>query len=63
MSSLSKRGLPAPMNRLSRGYQEARETVFCPSSLHEILPDFLLFAWRHAPDFFLSSAITEHLSH
>lgn len=25
MSSLSKRGLPAPMNRISRGYQEARE--------------------------------------
>lgn len=28
MSSLSKRGLPAPTNRLSRGYQEVRETGY-----------------------------------
>ena len=28
MSSLSKRGLPAPTNGLSRGYQEARETEY-----------------------------------
>lgn len=39
-----------------------RNRIFCPSSLHETLPDFLSFAWRRAPDFSLSSAITEHLS-